>query len=326
MSRRRLPVWTPSADQLAHWPRISGNTINGVDEPDVRRASPIYWHAPDATPHGPLQRWFYARTGNADPEVAEARAERQHAIDEPLAPLAGEVVERMPEAWSAALEDEARAHGADDVGITAMRADYVFAGLDVPPQRWMIVLAVGQDYEAMRSAPSSRALIEVTRQYARGTRIAKRVASWLRAQGHDAFPYGGPMAGSFLLVPAAIEAGMGELGKHGSLIHRSLGSSFRLACVLTDVPVIADHPDRFGADGFCASCRVCMDACPPDAIAPAKQLVRGVERWYVDFDRCLPYFNEHLGCAICLAACPFSRPGVAPRLVDKLAARAARKG
>lgn len=67
-----------------------------------------------------------------------------------------------------------------------------------------------------------------------------------------------------------------ELGKHGSLIHRELGANFRLACVLTDLPLLADRPDVFGGDDFCASCRICADACPPDAIAADKQLVRGV--------------------------------------------------
>ena len=30
--RRRTPVWTPSADQMGHWPTVSGNLINGVGE------------------------------------------------------------------------------------------------------------------------------------------------------------------------------------------------------------------------------------------------------------------------------------------------------
>src|SRR5277367_3306850 len=129
------------------------------------------------------------------------------------------------------------------------------------------------------------------------------------------------MAGSFVRIPAAIEAGMGELGKHGSLIHRRLGSNFRLACVMTNLPLVSDSADVFGADDFCARCRICTDECPPDAIVAEKQLVRGEKRWYVDFDKCLPYFNENESCAICLAVCPFSRPGVGANLVGKLAAR-----
>jgi formate hydrogenlyase subunit 6/NADH:ubiquinone oxidoreductase subunit I len=316
---RKLPPWQPSAEQRALWPAISGNTINGVGEASVRRPSPIYWHAPDATPHGPLQRWFYAQTSAAGPAVVEARAERQRAIDEPLAPLAEALVAR--DDWSAEVKRVARAEGADAVGIAAMRAEYVFEGLAVPPQRWMIVIAVGQDYAAMATAPSEGALVEVTRQYARGTRCAKRIAGWLRGQGHDAVPYGGPMAGSFILIPAAIAAGLGELGKHGSLIHPVLGSNFRLACVLTSAPLVADAPVRFGADDFCGKCKVCSEACPPDAIGAQKVIVRGETKWSVDFDRCLPYFNEHMGCAICLAVCPFSRPGMGTRLVEKLKER-----
>jgi len=320
---RRLPVWHPSEDQKKHWPAISGNTINGVDEGETRRPSPIYWHPPDSIPHGPLQLWFYARTGTGDESVAEARRERQRAIDEPLADIAEPKRERTAQEWSDEIKRIARESGADDVGIALMKPDYVFDRHAVPTQRWMIVIAVAQDYDAMATAPSTRALVEVTRQYARGTRVAKAIANHLRREGHDAFPYGGPMAGSFVLIPPAIEAGMGELGKHGSMIHRRFGSNFRLACVLTDVPLVADQRDTFGSDDFCAHCQICDDACPPKAIVPEKTLIRGEHRWYVDFDKCLPYFNESMGCAICLAVCPFSRPEIGPRLVEKVAARRA---
>ena len=77
----------------------------------------------------------------------------------------------------------------------------------------------------------------------------------------------------------------------------------------------------FGADDFCQNCRICTDACPPDAIAEQKQLVRGDEKWFVDFDRCIPYFAETKGCAICIARCPWSRPGIADNLLVKMARR-----
>jgi epoxyqueuosine reductase len=315
------PRWTPSAEQMALWPSASGNAINGVGEADARRPSPIYWHPPDATPHGQLQKWFYARTAALGPEVSEARAERQRAIDEPLPPRASERVERSAQEWTDAVARAALEHGADDVGVAPMRPAHVFEGHTVPDLPWVIVLAIGHDYDAIRDAPSTGALVEVTRQYARGMRVAKALARFLLAQGHTALPYAGPMAGSFLLIPLAIEAGLGELGKHGSLIHPKLGANFRLACVLTDVPLDASEPAVFGADAFCTNCRLCADACPPDAISHQKQIVRGVQRWYVDFDKCLPYFNENMGCAACLPACPFSRPAVGARLVDKLARR-----
>lgn len=82
---KRTESWTSSAEQMALWPSISGNTINGVGEERIRQLSPIYRHAPDATPHGPLQVWFMKRT---TPLVQAARQERQAAIDLAVAPMA----------------------------------------------------------------------------------------------------------------------------------------------------------------------------------------------------------------------------------------------
>lgn len=314
--------WSPSAEQMALWPNVSGNAINGVGEVRRRRPSAVYWHAPDSTPHGPLQKWFISRT---TPLVRVAREERQRAIEAPVAPLAETREEKSAEEWSRLMKEAAREAGADAVGIARVEPEWVFEGHEVT-EKWVIVLAFRHEWDALRTAPDETAAAEVIKQYARGLRVAKSVAGVLRGKGHEAKPHGGPMAFPMLLIPAAIKAGLGELGKHGSLIHRDLGSNFRLACVLTDVPLVPDAPDDFGADDFCIRCRACADACPPAAILPEKRLVRGEVRWYVDFDQCLPFFNEHQGCAICLAACPWNHPGVPETMVRKLAARRGKPG
>ena len=43
-----------------------------------------------------------------------------------------------------------------------------------------------------------------------------------------------------------------------------------------------------------------------------------MQKWYVEFDRCLPFFNQHQGCGICIAVCPWSLPGVGLNLAEKL--------
>ncbi|MGA2551570.1 MAG: 4Fe-4S dicluster domain-containing protein [Burkholderiaceae bacterium] len=313
------PPFEPDPAQMALWPKISGNEINGLGSTLASQPKPIYWHSPESTPHGPLQRWFYAQSAH-DPLLAQARAERQQIMEMPLSALSGERLELPAQRWVEDLKQAAGEHGADWVGIAEMRPEWVFDGHTVD-ERWIIMIGVAHRFEEMEQAPASPAAAEVVRQYARGNKIAKGIASLIRERGHEARPHGGPMAGPVLLIPAALACGFGELGKHGSIINRKLGSSFRLACVLTDVPLIPDGTDCFGADEFCLHCRVCADACPPVAIVHDKQLVRGVEKWYVDFDKCLPFFNESMGCGICIAVCPWSRPGVALNLVEKMARR-----
>jgi epoxyqueuosine reductase len=320
MPPKRPQPWTPSAEQMSLWPKISGNTINGVGEERVRKPSPIYWHAPESTAHGKLQLWFY---GRMTPVVLRAREERMRAMELAMSPLAETSVERSTEEWTRLVKDAARAAGADAVGITRMQPQWVYEGYEVT-QKWVIMLCVAHDWDELRTAPADTAAAEVIRQYGRGITVAKGVASCLREQGHDATPHGGPLAMPMLLLPAAIAAGLGELGRHGSLINRTLGSNLRLACVLTDVPLVADAPDDFGADDFCTKCQACTVGCPPQAISSGKQMVRGVEKFYVDFDKCLPFFNETQGCAACLAACPWNLPGVADSMVVKLATRRAR--
>ncbi len=315
--------WSPDPEQMALWPEVSGNAINGLGETARRRPRHVYW-APDpaAIPHGKAQLWFYRR--NAGPEFGRERALRQEEALRPLPPLAPDPAPGTPGDWSARVKAQARALGAEAVGIARIDPDWIYEGHEIA-WRNVIVLGIAMDHAVMQAAPEPAAGFEVVRQYTRGVRVSKALAGWLRAQGHDAAPEHGPLAGAISLVPAALAAGLGELGKHGSIINRELGSCFRLAAVLTDLELETDAPDIFGADDFCTHCRICADHCPPDAILAEKQTVRGEVKWYVDFDRCLPFFNETAGCAICVTVCPFSRPGVGETLLAKLARRAQRQ-
>lgn len=129
-----------------------------------------------------------------------------------------------------------------------------------------------------------------------------------------------------LLVPPAMASGLGEPGKHGSLIGRHFGSGVRLAGVTKHMPLVATEPDSFGGDEFCQTCQVCTKECPPGAISPEKQMVRGVKRGYVDFDKCIPYFAESAPCGICIVVYPWARPSIRPKLLAKDEAEIAAAG
>ncbi len=305
---------------MALVPEVSGNEVNGLGEGRTRRARTVYWAVdPETIAHGQMQRFFY----RADPDnaaVNRARANREKLLDEAVPSVSGTPVERTPADWLAALRAYAADNECDRVGACRFDPAWLYEGED-ETWRTVVMIAVHHDYSEIAHAPDGRAGAEVIRQYGRAAFSAKRIAGWLRAQGWPAEPVTGPMTGKILLIPPAIEAGFGELGKHGSIIDPEFGSSFRLSAVLTDAPIEPTPKAEHGIDDFCMNCRICEDACPPEAIAPEKQQVRGETKWYVDFDKCLPFFNEHHGCAICIAECPWSRPGVGLNLAQKLARR-----
>jgi len=305
-------------------PKTSGNTVNGMGETEFRQASRVYWHDPETIEHGELQKWFYTQ----DPDnaaIAAARAARAKILDIEVPPVSGEPVQQSAEDWSRELRNYADSIEMELFGITALRPEWTFEGVSLD-YKWAIMIGVAHDYEQFITAPEAAAGAEVVRQYGRATKASKDIATWIRQRGWDAAPHAGPMAGPLLMIPPALECGFGELGKHGSIINKEYGSSFRLAAVLTNIPLIPTPKVSYGVDDFCSRCQVCATACPPDAILPEKVPVRGTEKWYVDFDKCIPFFNENFGCGICIAVCPWSIPGRGPRIVEQLMRRAQRQG
>ena len=312
-----------SDEQRALIPKVSGNAINGLGESARRRPSPVYWHPPSRKhPYAAVQTWMITKSSREVPVTADMNNTLGGRGSKVRADKASAAAEGTPENWSRRVKEFALSNEADLVGIARMKKEWLFEGYDTPAP-WIVVLGIQMDHADLAAAPEPDSMIEVMRAYNRGTRVSRSLADWILGQGYDAEPEGGPIAGKLPMIPAALSCGFGELGKHGSIINRQFGSSFRLACVLTDLPLAPDPVDSMGADDFCTACRLCEQACPPDAIADHKQRVRGETKWYVDFDKCVPYFNETYGCGICIAICPWSRPGVAPRLADKLARRQA---
>lgn len=318
--RPKRGTYSPRPETLALL-RVSGNPINGVGETLPRQPSPFFWHPPDQQPWGELQL-LARKTSRKCPGSTEAF---QAAYSYPeLRPRAAQRNEASALTLTDMLQRFAISNKADDVGIAAMDSTYVFEGYKIE-HPWVVILALAHDYERLKEVPSDETngigVCDVGDKYAQGTRSSYALANWIRSQGYDADPYPGPMAGALLLIPPAIAAGLGELGKHGSLISPRFGSGVRLAGVTTDMPLVATRGSRFGADEFCATCQVCTHACPPGAITPQKQMVRGVERWYVDFDKCIPYFAESASCGICIAECPWTRPSVRPKLLATMMRR-----
>jgi epoxyqueuosine reductase len=109
---------------------------------------------------------------------------------------------------------------------------------------------------------------------------------------------------------AAVRAGLGFYGKNTLVITPRHGSWVILGSLVTDVEIAQSPP--LGRD--CGSCRLCIDACPTDALAEAGTL---------DATRCLSYWTQSpasipdelrppigdavYGCDICQDVCPWNR-------------------
>jgi len=300
-------------------PPPSGNVINGLSERNHRRAVPVF-HAVGRQPiaWGALQRLYHTTTSFAELRaVFRAYWEYRRAVG----PVARKrTLGTDPAEATSLVKQMARDSGSALVGVTRLDSAFLYEGL-APRYEYAVCVARPMELNELRTAPSERAALAVLRGYHDVTRVANDLAQAIRELGWAAEAAAGLDSQEVLHIPLAISAGLGQLGKHGSLMSREHGPNIRLAAVMTDLPLVPDAPVEIAVDDACTRCHRCEQACPVDAIGSEKQTVRGERKWYVDFDRCAPYFVGANSCGFCLAVCPWSKPGVGRRISERLLAR-----
>jgi len=302
-------------------PTTTGNQINGLGSRKKVRPTQVFHNTGrgagrQEVPYAALDMFF--NLTNPWPmfwENLKGWWARRHAAG----PVTREPIEVEDSAAMAGqVKEQARALGIDLVGVTLYDEETQMQGISFP-YKYAICMGHAMDREEMLYVPHKRGCVEVMKTYRSSSQQANELAAWIRTLGWQAEAYG--IGEDIVLMPMAIQAGIGELGKHGSLISKEFGSNFRLTCVLTDLPMALDGPVDIGVDDLCMTCQRCRTDCPPDAIFDTKQWVRGTKKWYVDFDKCIFYFTHTHGCAICLEVCPWSEPGRGAMLSEKLLAK-----
>ena len=102
--------FVPSDEQMALWPEISGNAINGLGENAMRRPTPVYWHHRSLIPHGQAMMWMLKRLLDAVPQVRDLTARFGGRGTSEPAPVASVAESDSPESWATRVKAAALEH------------------------------------------------------------------------------------------------------------------------------------------------------------------------------------------------------------------------
>jgi reductive dehalogenase len=238
----------------------------------------------------------------------------------------GSPVTGSPEANARIVKKAARFFGADLVGTCYAHPDLIYShemdliAMDHHPIELpegcehAVVMAVEMDYGALHYSADAISGAVTGRGYSQQAIVAHYVAAFIRGLGYSAIPCGNDTA---LSIPLAMAAGLGELGRLGLLITEEYGPRVRLCKVFTDLPLSHDSLRSFGAAKFCETCRKCATHCSAQAISfdgptmegPSTANHSGVEKWYIDPEKCYLFWAQNwMDCIRCIAVCPFNKP------------------
>ncbi len=112
----------------------------------------------------------------------------------------------------------------------------------------------------------------------------------------------------------ALKSGIGFLGKNSMVIKPGLGSYFFIGVVLTTLELDSDQPLSWN----CGQCRLCIDACPTQAILSNRTIDAAKCISYQTIEQKTPMSSEQIehsrgwlfGCDICQEACPYNHDGI----------------
>jgi reductive dehalogenase len=241
--------------------------------------------------------------------------------------------EKDPQTLTKEVKKAAKIYGASLVGIAALDRNWLYSvnrsgePYDIPERfSHAIVMAIEMDYEGISKSPAFASATSTAVGYSKMAFAEIELTAFIRRLGYGAIPCGNDIA---LSVPLAIDAGLGQYGRHGLLITKEFGPRVRIAKVLTDMPLLHDSPDYGFCDAvvrFCEACEKCAHHCPSKSIAVGKNRGwsgttksnnPGVEKWYVNPETCYGFWIENgSDCSNCIRSCPYNkRDGLLHRTV-----------
>jgi reductive dehalogenase len=252
--------------------------------------------------------------------------------------LKGKRFELTPEQATERVKGYTLHLGADLVGVTEINPLWIYSHrgeifhenwedwgkeIAVGDRRYAIVFATEMDFRMVGAAPHTPTVVESMFNYGKGAYIATQLAAFVSNLGYSATAnhlrhY------EALLVPLAVDAGLGEPGRLGYLMTKEFGPRIRLGAVTTDLPLVPDKPIDIGVEAFCRICKKCALCCPSQSIPVGERMkVNGSLRWKLNAETCFDYWGKiGTDCNICMRVCPWSHARTFPhRLIVELVSR-----
>ena len=191
-------------------------------------------------------------------------------------------------------------------------------GTRVIPKEMKYVVVVlhewGKDIDGTEYAPALLTEGLSTLAYARMAPTLWMLAEFIRGLGYNAIPAANDTA---LSIPLAVDAGLGQLGRHGLLINPKVGSRCRISKIFTDLPLEPAGAVDSGITEFCNACLKCVPKCGTGAITKGNRSFEpldesnatGVLSWKVDAKKCMT-FQIRVGstCSTCVRRCAWTKP------------------
>ena len=248
---------------------------------------------------------------------------KKHIAEAATGEVYGEKTEVDPVVFSRAVKQFAYDFGAEAVGITEINRNFVYRmdGTDPVPEEYthVIIMAFRHPHWRIRHSPAYTSDMGSWVAYHLTTFMAVEVADWIRELGYPAKANSSLTGYDIMMPPHEVQAGLGEQCRIGVNLHPVLGPAYKVAAVLTALPLQTDRPIEFNLESFCEKCEKCARECPPNAIPKGKGKkinTRGVTKWQVDTYRCQTYWtldnrynfpHAHDACARCIYVCPWTK-------------------